>query len=39
LNGESASTITIPDPSNRCATNLIAINNCPDKVTTSFDVS
>ncbi len=34
LNGESASKITIPDPFDRCATNLIAINNCPDKVTT-----
>jgi hypothetical protein len=30
LNGESASTITIPDPSNCCAANLIVINNCPD---------
>ncbi len=39
LNGESASTITKPDPSNHCGINLTAINNCPDKVTTLFDAS
>jgi hypothetical protein len=39
LNGESALTIIIPDPSDCCAANLIAINNCPDKVTIQFDVS